>query len=418
LNLNFKHLSFTTFQKNIATLFSGTFLAQIISTAGALFLAKIYAPELYGTYSIFLSFVSILTIVNSIKLEYIIIIDKTEHRSINVLNALCYIIFFISLLQILFFTIFKDSLNSSRITYTILILSSIASFILSNTKALESLATRKSFFKTIASARIITAICTVTFQFVFFYYDKSGLIYGYMISAIIVLLFYIFSSKISLRFPNFKLLKSTISFHKNIIKYAFPSGVINTIAISIMPILLFNYFSAESSGVYALSLKVVSVPLFLISSSVSQVYFQKASNFYNTSKHKLYDLTKKIAQSNVLIMLVILVLINTLGLYLLNLFFDTSWKNLSTFVLILSFYILGQVSFSPISSIIIITNKMHIGFIFNTCLLIINLVAIYVGNTFGNIIYTILILSIFGGLSYIILLRYFLTYLKKMKNEK
>lgn len=416
MNFDFKHLSFTTFQKNIATLFSGTFIAQIISTVGALFLAKMYAPELYGTYSIFLSFVSILTIVNSIKLEYIIVIDKTEKNSINVLNALFYIIFFISLLQILFFTIFKDVLNSSRITYIILILSSIASFILSNTKALESLVTRKSFFKTIASARIITAISTITFQFIFFYYNKSGLIYGYMISAIIVLLFYIFNSKNIFHFPNLELLKNTLKFHKNIVKYAFPSGVVNTIAISIMPILLFSYFSPESSGVYALSLKVVSVPLFLVSSSVSQVYFQKASSFYNTSKHKLYDLTKKIVRSNILIMLVILVLINTLGIFLLDLFFDNNWKDLNIFVLILSFYILGQVSFAPVSSIIVITNKMHIGFIFNICLLFINLIAIYIGSIYDNIIYTILILSILGGLSYIVLLRYFLAYLKKMKN--
>ena len=417
MKLNFKHFFLTSFQKNIATLFSGTIIAQTINVIGALFLAKMYAPELYGAYSVFLSFIGILTIINSLKLEYIVITDTSDIKSVNTLNTILIIIIFISISHLLLFNLFRAFFLEHGIIYIILLFSSIVSLLLSNVKLLESYATRVLWFKKIANARVIMAVCTVLFQFILFYFSENGLIYGYASAALITFLFYLLILKKNIKIPDYQLLKKTLKNHKNILRFAFPSGLINAIANYILPILILSYFTAAASGVYALSLKIVSVPLFVISSSVSQVYFQKASDFFNHSKHKLYDFTKKVAVTNILIMLAILLIINTLGIYLLDLFFDKSWNNLSTYILILSFFVMGQAAFSPISSLIVIVNKMHIGLFFNITLAFINLIAIYIGYTFNNIIYTVLIFSIVGGLSYFILLIYFLSLLKTYKNE-
>ncbi len=417
VKFNLKLIFTTPFQKNIATLFSGTLLAQLINVIGALFLAKIYAPEFYGAYSVFLSFVSILTIVNSLKLEYVIITDKSEEKSNNMVNAILIIVLIVSAIHLFLFALFEDFFFKHGIIYIILLLSSITSIFLSNAKLLESYATRKSWFKNIANARVLMAICTVLFQFVLFYYSVNGLIYGYTGAVLVLFIFYIFISKNIIKKPDLKLFKNTIKYHKNIIRFAYPSGLINGVANYILPILILAYFSAAESGVYALGLKVVSVPLFIISSSISQVYFQKASDFFNHAKYKLYDFTKKVALTNILIMLAILLVINTIGIYLLELFFDKDWENLSIYIVILSFFVLGQVAFSPISSLIVIINKMHIGLIFNITLAFINFIAIYVGQLYNNIVYTVLIFSIVGGLSYIILLIYFLSLLKTYKKE-
>ncbi len=418
MKLNFKSFILNPFQKNIATLFSGTLIAQLINVLGALFLAKIYAPELYGNYSVFLSFVGILTLINSVKLEYVIITDKSEDKSKNMVNALLFIIFIISFLIFGLFVLFRDEFLKNGIVFTILLFSSLASLFVSNSKVFESYATRKSLFKSIANARIIMAGSTILFQFFLFYISKNGLIYGYVISMIITMIFFVIISKNIIQVPDMQLFKTTLKNHKNILRFAFPSGVINGIANNIMPILLLSYFSAASSGIYALSLKVVSVPMFIISSSISQVYFQKASEYFNHSKEKLYDLTKQVAFTNILIMFIILIVINTLGIFLLDLFFDKDWENMNLYIIILSFFVLGQVAFSPVSSLIVIINKMHVGLIFNICLALINFIAIYIGNIYQNIVYTVLILSIVGGLSYIVLLFYFLSILKNYKNER
>jgi len=417
LKFKLKPLLKITFYKDIATLFSGTVIAQIISVFGALFLAKIYAPEMYGYYSVFLSFVGILTIINSLKFEYIVITEKSEEKSINTVNSLILIILLISIFHFVFFSVFQSYFLDKGIAFSLLIFSTITALFLSITKLFESFNTRKSLFKSIATGRVIMAIGVILFQFIFYFYSSKGLIYGYLVAVLITLFYFLFGLKKIINFPNIGLFKKTVKSHINIFKFAFPSGLINGIAIHIMPILMLGFFSASSSGIYALSLKIVAVPLFIISSSVSQVYFQKSSNYFNHSKQKLHKLTKNIVIYNVSIMLASLVLINTVGVYLLNLLFDNNWNNLSKYVMILSIFMLCKSSFSPISSIIIVTNKMHIGLVFNVSLVIINFFAIYIGYIYDNLIFTVLILSIIGGLGYVVLLFYFLSLLKSYKNE-
>lgn len=416
MNFSLQTLLKTPFQKHIATLFSGTVLAQAINVLGALLLAKLYAPERYGTYSSFLSFVSILTVFNSLKLEYIIITEKSLERGKNIGDALVFIILLMSVVSMGIFGLTKEFFSDRGILFLVLVGSSVTSFFLSNSKVLESLATRTSAFKTIATARVLTAILVVSIQFLLFYYTPYGLLYGYGIAMILLFIFYAVRLKSRFKLPHIAQFKTTLKAHKNIVRYAYPSGLVNVVAINGMPILLLAYFSAVDAGVYALSLKVVSVPLFIISSSVSQVYFQKASSYFNTEKAKIYSLTLRVARSNFIIMLVILGILNTLGIYLLELVLDDSWKNVRSYMLCLSFLVLGQVSFSPISSLIVIINKMHLGLMFNVYLVAVNLVAVYIGYQAEDIFYTISILSIASGLGYMLLLLYFLNHLKKRKN--
>ncbi|MFK5879044.1 MAG: oligosaccharide flippase family protein [Flavobacteriaceae bacterium] len=417
MNIKLPFFTGSSFQKNIFSMFKGTVVAQVIGVVGSLFLAKIYAPNLYGFYSAFLSFTSIITILSSLKLEYIIITDKSDTKSINVANSLLVVSLVTSVVPFIFFTLFRGFFLDKGITFTILLLSVLTALITANSRILESYATRKSKFKRIANAKILTTFSTISIQLILFYFIKDGLIYGFIGSTIIVLLFYLITSRKFIKKPNFQLFKESIKTHINLLKFGFPSGLLNATAINSMPILMLSFFTASTAGVYALSLKIVSLPLFIISASLSQVYFQKASEYYNHQRGELYSFTKKVVKSNILIIIGFLLLLNTVGVYLLNFVYDNEWENLSLYIFMLSFYILQQTSFSPISSIIVITNKMQIGLLFNISLFLINLIAIYIGYLYDSIFITVLILSIFGGLGYVILLAYFLKLIKSYKNE-
>ena len=135
----------------------------------------------------------------------------------------------------------------------------------------------------------------------------------------------------------------------------------------------------------------------------------------NKNNTELFSITKKIIVTNLAIMIIFLLIINTLGIYLLDVYFENQWKNLKSYILILSFLILARSSFNPISSLIIVLNKNFVGLIFNSYLFIINLLAIYLGVLNNNIFYTVFILSLFGGIGYYVLLYYFLNHLKKDK---
>jgi O-antigen/teichoic acid export membrane protein len=111
-------------------------------------------------------------------------------------------------------------------------------------------------------------------------------------------------------------------------------------------------------------------------------------------------------------MLAFLIVVNTVGMTILESIFNNKWNNLRSYSLILSILILGRSTFNPISSLVVVLNKNLESLIFNIYLFIVNLIAIYFGYLYNDITITILILAIFGGMGYILLLAYFLNHLK------
>lgn len=409
-------IKITSFQKNILLMFKGTFIAQVIGVIGSVLLAKIYGSEAYGVFGVFISVSSMLTVINTLQLDKSIVLQKSKFESKNLMNSLFLITMIISLVLFALYYFLTVLFNLNLFKFSVLSCAILASIIFSFNRIHESFFTFRKKFYPISKAKIFTAFFNILFQLLLFYKFKlMGLVYGNIISILLLTTYYFLKNKKYVSKIDLQQSKKSLHLNNTIIKYLFPSTLINSLAINLMPILIVTFFSLKDSGVYFLSLKILAVPLFLISSSISQVYYQKCSEMLQTSKEKLFDFTKKLVFTNLGIMLVFIVVINTIGIYFLEYIFDKDWENLKLFTFILSFLILARSSFNPISNIIIVLNKNHLGLLFNSYLLLVNLAAIYIGYTYNNIFQTIVILSLFGGLGYIVLLLYFMKKLKELK---
>lgn len=402
------------FYKNIFTMFKGVFVAQLLGFIGTVFLAKIYGKSAYGFFGFFIACSSILSVVNTLQLEYIIISSK--RHNIKWFNILIKIIIATSLL--FFVLLFPLTFFIEKLSLSILITSFLGAFLLSLVVINENLSVFNKDFTFISKVRVLTTFSTIFFQFLFFYvFYKSGLIIGFLTAMSLIVIIYLFKNKSFLHNEKLHFIKADKKTSTNIVKYLFPSNIANSLGINIMPVLLLFFFGAKETGEYFLSLKILTAPLLLISSSVSKVYFQKASEKINQSKKNIYKFTLKIILKIAVFMILFLLIINTIGIVLLNHFFDKNWQNLPKFIHLLSFLILARSLFNPISSITIILNKNQASLIFNIFLLISNFIAIYVGVMNKSIEYTIFTLVILAGLGYLSLLAYFLIYLKKTSNS-
>jgi O-antigen/teichoic acid export membrane protein len=398
-------------------MFRGTVIAQIIGILGSLYLAKLYGVDAYGVFGVFVSIVSIFSIINTLQLEKNIVTSKTIFSSKNWYRFLILSIPFVSSLLLFVLYILSENNLLKKIDHQIILWSFLGCIAVSYFTINESLFTFRKKFKILSNSRILLTIINVSIQvFLYTQYSLYGLIYGYVASQLIVVLFFYLKNIKFVGIPNFKLTQEELKSNNTIIKYLLPGNAINGFAIHLMPILLLTFFSETQAGVYFFTTKLLSAPLFLISSSVSQVYFQKASELYHSKKADILRLTKKIVRGNLVLMFIILLIINTLGIYLLELYLDSNWKDVRIFTLLLSFLILARTSFNPISSLIIILNKNHISLIFNIYLFLINLIAIYVGYINNDIILTIIILSLLGGIGYLVLLFYFFKVLKNLED--
>lgn len=398
-------------------MFRGTVIAQVVAILGSLYLAKLYGTNAYGVFGVFISISSIFSIVNTLQLEKNIVTAKNVVQSKNWFNFLSVSTPFIAALLFALFYGVDILVDFAFFDSKIIFWSFIGSIFIALFTINESFFTFKKRFGILSNAKVALTFVNISLQAVlFYYYQWYGLIYGYVGSQCLTVLYFYIRNRQYIALADFGSIRKDIRLNNTLIKFLLPGNTINALAIHLMPIFIAAFFSKEQAGVYFFVTKLLTAPLFLISSSVSQVYFQKASELYHSKKSDLLRVTTKLVRGNLLIMSLILVVINTLGIYLLEWYLSTEWENIRLFTLILSFLILARTAFNPISSLIVILNKNHVSLIFNGYLFLINIIAIYVGYVLNNITATILVLSIFGGIGYLILLLYFTKILKELKH--
>lgn len=415
--MNFKKLNIynkplTVFQKNVFSMLKGTVIAQFIGIIGGLYLAKIYGSENYGFLGVFFSVVAILSIVNTLQLEYSIVLTKKINTRKQIVSLLLITSIIITLLIIIIIYILAPFLIVF-ISKKSLFLGVLGAYLLTQIKIFEYFLISINDFKIISISKILISFFTIAFQLLLFYFfPKNGLIYGYLIAVFLVAIYFLkinFHQIISVSIEN---VKKIIAENNTLIKFAFPSNLINAVANNIMPILIMAYFSISESASFFLSVKLLSAPLMLISNSISKPYFQKATEYYTNKQSLLSSFTKKITINNVLIMITSIIFLNILIYFFLNSFLGDKWTHLINFSIILSFLFFTKSVFSPISSIVEITNNNHIGLYFNSYLFLINLIAIAIGVYYNSSITCVLIMSFFSGLGYLFMYFYFLKIIK------
>lgn len=422
LNFNLKQFQ-TKNSKGVFSLLAGNTISKVILILGGLYLAKWYGPENYGVYNVFLSYVLILPALSSLQLDNVLMLQKGSKDVRNVFSGTVLITAFFTCLIIALVSSLKAlGIISVALPQYILVLSGIGGILAGWNLSQNAMFTKYKLFKQISTAFIIASLFSVVFQFLFYIlgWTENGLIYGWLVGLTASFLYNLRVSKNRWNRVDVPAFKESVKEHKNILKYHYTSTAINTVANNILPILVLAYFGKLEVGVYGMALKVLSTPLVLMSSSVSKVYFQKATQLYYGNRKQLQKLTYKISISSFLVILAFVLLINTVGIYILEMIYSgDEWIGLRKYTLILSVWILARSAINPIANIMVVINRNQYSLIFNVYLLIVNLIAIFVGVYFNRFDYCLYIFVGFSSLGYFAQLVAILIDLNKLaKNEK
>jgi len=418
LRINQKQFKTKNF-KGVLSLLAGNTISKLILSVGGIVLANYYGPESYGIYNVFLSYILILPVLASMRLDNIMILQKGSKEIRNLFSGIVVITFFLSCLLVLGIGILKNwNIFPYQLSNFLLLLIGIGSVLTAWNLSQNNLFTKFRLFKQISTAFVISSLVTVLFQAVFYFIGQieNGLIYGWIIGLAASFLYNAAVSKGLLKKIDWTAFRASVKEHQNIVKFTYPSDSLNAIANNLLPIMVILYFSEAEVGLYAMAFKVLSTPLVLLSSSVSRVYFQKSVSLYHQDKSALLSLTQKVIFSNLSIIIAFVLFMNTAGLYLLDLFLNHKWDGMGSFIMALSFWIIARSALNPISPLIMVINKNHYSLVFNIYLILVNLVSIYIGNLYGNFLLCVWIFSIFSGLGYLILTLLVTDYLKK-QNE-
>ena len=413
------------FVKNVLTLITGSAISQIVVYASILILARLFSTELFGVYFLFTSSILLLKPIISLQLDLAIVLPKKDEEAINIFALTTVVIFILSLLLFLIILFFKDAILTffeiEKLTYFIYLLP-LSTFFYGFISTLNYWNNRTKSFKNIAKGNIskssilsLSQIATGASKL-----NSIGLIPGMILGQItqVILL-------LKVSFSSLNKLKKEISFikmillakkYKDIPKFNTLISFLNTLSNEIPVLMITKYFGLANAGIYGLAIKVGRAPSGIVQDSVSQVFFNKATEIYNQDKN-LTKIITKTGKNLLKIGLLIFVPLFIISFYL-DIVFGKDWQQVGLYLRVLIPWLFIMFLSSPLTSLIVILNKQKTILFYDIFLLTFRFLAFYLGYyIYNDILISLIFFSAIGVVFNIFIIAYFFK-VSKIESKK
>lgn len=268
--------------RNVSILISGTALAQMIPIILQPFLRRFYSPETFGAYSVYLSIVGILSIVSSFKYELAIILPRNEKNASNIFFLTVIVNLLYNLVLLFVVVIWKDDLlkflNLDKSFSIYLYFAPLGIFFYNLYQSLNNWLVRRKAFLPVSINKFVRRGTEGASQIVFkFLKITNGIIFGDIIGHISNIISGCFqANKSGLKLSSLSLnkLKYVINKYSDFPRYNVIPSFMSACSFLLPAILINKFYSAEYTGYFDLSKLLLSIPLALISTSISSVLLQ------------------------------------------------------------------------------------------------------------------------------------------------
>lgn len=328
----FQSLKNSELLKNTSILVSGTALAQLIPILLQPILRRYYTPDIFGAYAVYLSLVGILAIISSFKYELAIILPRKDKEAANIffLTILINIIF--NILLVFVIIIWKTNIlhffNLSEKFSDYLYFVPLGIFFYSFYQSINNWLIRKKGFFPISVNKFVRRGFEGCAQVVFkFAQNSHGIIFGDLIGHIANLISGMYQGQkrgLSLSLLSPGKMKYVVLKYSEFPKFNVIPSFMSACSFLLPVILLNKFFSSEITGFFDLSKLLLSIPLALISTSISNVLLQSTSEKFKDKKSFKKDLLLILAIVSI-IGTVEIIVITFFGVELFKLIFGEIW---------------------------------------------------------------------------------------------
>ena len=271
------------FAAAVMTLATGTAVASAIPIAISPVLTRIYTPEDWGMFSLFLTVTATLGAIASGRYELAIMLPEEDEdaRALAMVGMLISVVLGVLLLvPALVFAEPVARLLGEADLAPWLILASPTVLFMGVFNCLNYLTTRNAAYRTVAEANVSKATVGAVVQvgLGLLAPGPGGLITGYTASSAAANLWLARRLRRTGRLTaSRKRLVSVARRFSDFPKYSVGSALAQALNLALISVLVSRIYSIEALGEFALVQRVLGLPLMLIAGSVGQVYFQRAS---------------------------------------------------------------------------------------------------------------------------------------------
>ncbi|MDA3909731.1 MAG: oligosaccharide flippase family protein [Bacteroidales bacterium] len=295
--------------KNVATLVTGTAIAQFLLIGFQVIVRRLYTPEEFGAFAVYMSIAGILAIISTLRYEFSIVLPKDKVTGNSLVIGGLLISLLINLLSLIFIICFcgflVEALNFPIEFKHWLYFIPASAFLFSAYQLINFWLTRNGAFKSIALNKVVrrssegltqSALGVKTVSLGLVFGDLIGNI-GHILSGIRQMIKYNFS----LRDISTHSVKQSLLKYINFPKYQALPAILNTTSM-LLPVFLINkFFDHDSAGYFDLSRQILAIPIAFITASLTQVLLKEYSDKRNAKK----PLTKNVIKTSLLLTLAI-----------------------------------------------------------------------------------------------------------------
>jgi len=149
-----------------------------------------------------------------------------------------------------------------------------------------------------------------------------------------------------------------------------PSMLMTTIA-NELPIIMLTLFHSDTYiGVYAVAFRLIKAPLSIFSTSFFEVYYQKCSELYFSSRNDMLSLFMKTTLKMTVVGLCFLGVVMIFADLISHLYLGDGWSETAVVMRIIAVWIVIECVYNSISASFLVTNKLEVLFSLNCSLLI------------------------------------------------
>ncbi|GAB6484546.1 lipopolysaccharide biosynthesis protein (plasmid) [Bacillus paranthracis] len=342
------------FMKSFFILATGTAMSHIFILLATPILTRLYSPEEFGIFSIYLSILYSVSVIASLMYDQAIPLSADDQEGWDTLVLSLIIVVFMSLLifMIVWFLPIEKWITTSQLgQYAWLLALSVLG--IGWFQAFNSWSIRIGDYPSISKSKIIMNSGQIVAQITlgFFNIGILGLLVGELVGRISGCSTYvrmISKNKQPLQIFNLKGLKNSCIRYKNFPLLSSWSALINVLGSHIPAIFLAVHFGPAVAGWYLLAEKILIVPEALVGYSIKQVYMSHSSKFATKTREfpALFWLTVK---KMVVISGIIIGCISLISPYIIPVLFGEVWTESGVYLQMISILYFMKMVVNPIS---------------------------------------------------------------------
>ncbi len=385
-----KFIPKSSYARNVITLMTGTGLAQAIPIAISPILTRLYSPEDFGIFGLYMAIVAIASVLVTGRYELAILLPRNDRDALHIVALAIGLSAAVSALLLVVVLVFNGPitqlLGASDIAPWLYWVPA-STVLMGIYTSLNYWSNRKGQYRRLAVSRVVQTSGTSATQLgaAFLRSGPAGLVVGQLTGQLIASSFLarmIYrEDQNQIKILRWGRVRALARKYIDLPKYMIAGQLMNTLSGHLPLLLLSVLFGPAVAGLYSLSQRVLVAPSSLIGGAIGDVYRSEASKIYRETGN-CFEIFQKTIKKLTAVSILLVLPIFLFGKNIFSVVFGENWSEAGEVASIISIMVFFQSISSPLSQTVLFANKQKLDLVWQSLRLFLAVSSLYIGNYF------------------------------------